>query len=240
MTTVWTIQPKKYSLQENHVRSILYEQQMKRITNHDMVHSMILQWYESAQLPSHACPIALETSERLYNQTGFRLTDAKDPYLADFDRYEPLYQKFYPATNYIRTEKEINFTPLPDLAHDYFGHMPHMFHPQLAWLQREFANLYINGNQNQRMSLYNLARYIIEYGLIKEHGKTKIFWAGILSSATDFDRFYNNQIKLVPANLDTMIHTPRSPHKPHEKIFVFEDFDHILSIIKQCKKKLGY
>jgi phenylalanine-4-hydroxylase len=77
---------------------------------------------------------------------------------------------------------ELEFTPLPDLAHDYFGHMPQIFHPQLNHLQRRIADLYFRSDDAHKKLLYNLARYIIEYSVVREDGIPKIFGAGLLSS----------------------------------------------------------
>jgi phenylalanine-4-hydroxylase len=138
---------------------------------------MLIDGYHAAQLPADRCPDALEVSVNLLAKTGRQLTDAKNPYLSDKDWYAPLHHKYFPATNYIRTLEDIEFTPLPDLAHDYFGHMPLMFHPEIAKLQRRFADMYHRANDNQKQDIYSLARYVIEYSVVKEQGKEKIFGA---------------------------------------------------------------
>jgi phenylalanine-4-hydroxylase len=129
---------------------------------------MLQEGYILAALPGDHCPDALEVSERLFALHGWRLTDAKNPYLSDEDRYSPLSVKHFPATNYIRGMDELAFTPLPDLAHDYFGHMPQIFHPKLSHLQRRIADMYMRSNTEQKKLLYSFAWYIIEYSVVKE------------------------------------------------------------------------
>lgn len=231
---------KTFAPEENHVRSLLYARQDERIHHSNAVHSMLVDGYNAAQLPADRCPDALEISANLLATTGRKLTDAKNPYLSDEDRYSPLHDKHFPATNYIRKLEELEFTPLPDLAHDYFGHMPLMFHPEIADLQRRFANMYKHANEEQQQDIYSLARYVIEYSVVKEQGKEKIFGAWLLSSPGDFQRFIDGQFKFVPADLETILTTDRSPDKPHTHLFVYESFDAMKQMVDEYEKRLEY
>jgi phenylalanine-4-hydroxylase len=136
---------------------------------------MLQEGYIHAALPSDRCPDALEVSGRLHALNGWRLTDATNPYLSDEDRYAPLHGKHFPATNYIRSMEDLAFTPLPDLAHDYFGHMPQIFHPQLSCLQWRIADMFMRARDDKKKELYSLAWYVIEYSVVKEDGIPKIF-----------------------------------------------------------------
>lgn len=230
----------QYSSEDNHTRSILFDRQMNKITNSGIVHSIIIEWYEAAQLPSDHCPDAVQISQHLHRTTGRRLTNAKNPYLADPDWYAPLHDKYFPATNYIRTLKDIEFTPLPDLAHDYFGHMPLMFHPRSSELQRILADMYQHATEWEKQDLYNLARYVIEYSVVIESWIPKIYGAWLLSSAADFDSFVNNRFVLTPADITTICATHRSPHEPHTQLFVFDSFEHMRDMVLWYRQQMEF
>lgn len=231
---------KKFFPDENHVWSLLYDRQNKRINDGDAVHSMVVDGYYKANLPSNHCPDAIEISNKLFRKTWRKITNATSAYLSDEDRYTTLYDKHFPATNYIRSLKEIDFTPLPDLAHDYFGHMPLMFKPEIAMLQRKFADIYKHANKEQKQEIYSLARYVIEYSIIKEEWKEKIFGAWLLSSPGDFQRFIKNEFIFLPAHLETILKTDRSPEKPHTHLFVYESFDEMKNMVEEYEKRIEY
>lgn len=229
---------KSFSPIEHQVWRLLYTQQMERINATSAVHSMLLQGYELANLPSDHCPDALEISDSLFQATGWRLTNAKNPYLSDPDWYAPLSERFFPATNYIRRMEDLDFTPLPDLAHDYFGHMPLMFHLDLAYLQRRIADMFFRANDSKKKDLYSLAWYVIEYSVVKEKWIPKIFWAGLLSSPGDFQRFLNGEFVLQEADLAIICKTDRSPNRTHQKLFVYESFEHMIKIVDEFERSL--
>lgn len=229
---------KNFTELENQVWALLYEKQLHRMQSWDFVHSLLLQWFETANLVADRCPDALEVSEHLYATTGRRLTDAKDPYLSDPDRYAPLHDKHFPATNYIRGLDEIEFTPLPDLAHDYFGHMPQIFNPISAHLQWKIADMFQRADENQKKDLYSLAWYVIEYSVVKENGIPKIYWAWLLSSPWDFQKFVDNWFNLIPADLEIIIQTDRSPEKSHTNLFIFENIDHMMDMVNNYEQRI--
>jgi len=231
---------KQYTAQENHVRSLLFQQQMNKVQQSWVVHSILVQWYAQAQLPADHCPDSIEISDRLYKTTWRKLTNAANPYLSDPDRYAPLHDRHFPVTDYIRTIQDLEFTPLPDLAHDYFGHMPLMFHPRASELQWILADMYQHASKQEQQDLYNLARYVIEYSVIQEHGIPKIFWAWLLSSPWDFNRFTSHQFDLISADLNTICNTDRSPHKPHTTLFIFENFEHMWNMVTIYKQSMLY
>jgi phenylalanine-4-hydroxylase len=213
---------------------------MNKIKNSWVVHSMIIDGYHAAQLPADHCPDAWEISDRLFATTWRRLTNASNPYLSDPDWYAPLYDKHFPATNYIRTMEDLEFTPLPDLAHDYFGHMPLMFHPRSSQLQWILADMYQHATDIETQDLYNLARYVIEYSVIKEDWIPKIYGAWLLSSPGDFESFVNHRFMLVPADLQTICTTDRSPHHPHTTLFVFESFQQMRDIVMWYREQMSF
>lgn len=62
-----------------------------------------------------------KTVERALQKTvGRTLVDAEGTYLGAEERFTHLRKKKFPVTDYIRPMKDVAFTPLPDLFHEYF------------------------------------------------------------------------------------------------------------------------
>jgi len=156
---------------------------------------------------------------------------AGNEYLSGEQWFKHLKEKEFPCTNYIRGFDEIDFTPLPDLFHEYFGHMPLMANQWMADLEAYTANLFL-ANPDKQDDIFTLSRYSVEYGCIREDGEIKALWAGILSSPWDLQRFCSGEIELIPATVEAILKLKPSPHKPHDRLFVFESVEHMWDILK--------
>jgi phenylalanine-4-hydroxylase len=89
----------------------------------------------------------------------------------------------FPVTVWVREPEEFDYIAEPDIFHDFFGHVPMLFDPQIAdYLQAYGAG----GVKAQRLgALKYLARlywYTIEFGLIAEPEGLRAYGAGVLSS----------------------------------------------------------
>jgi len=94
-----------------------------------------------------------------------------------------LAQRQFPVTVWIREPEEFDYIVEPDLFHDFFGHVPMLFDPQIADYLQAYG---LGGLKAKRLGgLKYLARlywYTIEFGLIAEDGGVRAYGAGILSS----------------------------------------------------------
>ena len=185
-------------------------------------------------------PSAKETSKKLYNHVGWKLVDAENAYLPGDLWFGHLMKKEFPVTNYIRPMKEINFTPFPDLFHEYFGHMPAMFLQEVADLEYKFAELFFAVPEHQREQVFTLSWYTIEYALFLENNNIKAFGAGIMSSPGDLERVSRPEkdwdFVVEEGTLENILPILPSPHAPHKKLFVFHGLQHFHQLIDEYMK----
>lgn len=209
---------------ENHlVREKMFKTQTRHIYESNRVSAHIHKGIELAELRADQIPNVLELSNRMFKTTWWRFIDAENAYLSHDDRFDHLLKKEFPVTNYIRPLKDIQYTPLPDLFHEYFWHMPQMFQQKFADLEYLTAKLHTQAKtQEQKLAIFNTSRRTIEYGVLREKNTTKAAWAWIISSPWDLQRFSQNKFILEEATLEKLIHTTPSPHKRHTKLFVCE------------------
>lgn len=228
-----------YFTPENHkVRELMYQRQMDKIISSNKISKHLIQGLEIANLSTDSIPDVGELSLRLTETTGWSLCDAEDPYLSHDRWFEHLAQKRFPVTNYIRPLADIDYTPLPDLFHEYFGHMPQMFQQFFADIEQRTAKLHQQANtEEQKLHIFNISRWTIEYGVLLEDWEPKVVWTWILSSPGDLDHFCNDWFVLEDATLDVLIQTKPSPHKQHEKIFVFESLEQRSELLDQYQEK---
>ena len=97
-----------------------------------------------------------------------------------------LAQRRFPTTVWIREPEEFDYIVEPDVFHDFFGHVPMIFDPQIADYLQAYGE---GGLKAARLGgLKYLARlywYTIEFGLVREGGEPRAYGAGILSSPAE-------------------------------------------------------
>jgi phenylalanine-4-hydroxylase len=170
-------------------------------------------------------------SERLQAMTGWALIDAQNAYLGATEWFEHLAERRFPVTNYIRRPHEIDFTPLPDLFHEYFGHLAFFTDPAFADTAQMFGTLYLSSSdERQRLGIARLWWFTTEFGLIREEGKLKVYGAGLLSSPGELAHAmtsprYNFDIRQVAE-------TPSAVYSYHPAYFVLDDPDHVRRIVQ--------
>ncbi len=83
--------------------------------------------YDPQRLPD---PVAI--SRRIRDLTGWQLTSAENEYLGATEWFIHIQANRFPVTNYIREPESLEFTPLPDLFHEFFGHLAFFTDPRFA------------------------------------------------------------------------------------------------------------
>jgi phenylalanine-4-hydroxylase len=121
-------------------------------------------------------------SERLETATNMHLVPAEGalPYRTF---YEYIAARGFPVTQFLRHGSHPEFTPEPDMVHDCLGHVPPLLDPDYAELLVLIGRAAAaTPHGDQVLALKRFSWFSIEFGLIEEHGETKVFGAGILSS----------------------------------------------------------
>jgi phenylalanine-4-hydroxylase len=134
------------------------------------------------ELSPSGIPDMERLSDRLETITGWRVVPVSD-LVPDEIFFDHLANKRFPAGAFIRPESEFDYLEEPDVFHDVFGHVPLLADPLFS----DFMQAYGQGGQRAlgRGQLTNLARlywYTVEFGLVREAGKLRLFGAGIMSS----------------------------------------------------------
>lgn len=131
---------------------------------------------------------------------------------------EQLGHKRFLATQYMRHASQPLYTPEPDVVHEYIGHVPMLSHPELAELNHAFGLASARANAEEIAALIRVYWYTIEFGILEEDGRTKVYGAGILSSFGEIQRY--EQAELRPFDLEVMAHTPFDPTTYQAQLFV--------------------
>ena len=154
---------------------------------------------QSAQVPAYACDEFIDVLATLDFGAGIPRFDAVNKKLMEATRwtlvavpgllpddvfFEHLANRRFPTSVWIRRPDEFDYIVEPDIFHDFFGHVPLLFHPVFA----DYLEAYGKGGVKAKglNALDYLARlywYTVEFGLIQTPKGLRTYGAGILSSA---------------------------------------------------------
>jgi phenylalanine-4-hydroxylase len=160
-------------------------------------------------------------SERLRRETNMHLVPAEGalPYRTF---YEYIGKRGFPVTQFIRHGSHPEFTPEPDMIHDCLGHVPPIMNQDYAELLTLVGKA-VSATQKgeQVLSLKRFSWFSIEFGLMEEHGETKVFGAGILSSTGEIPySLFSPEVTRRPFETDVVINTDYDPSRMQDNLFI--------------------
>ncbi|MBI2941322.1 MAG: amino acid hydroxylase [Chloroflexi bacterium] len=208
---------------------------------HDLVASVACQEFfpgiRRIELDYTRVPDLATMSQQMQRLVDWTLTSAENEYLADDVWFEHLRARRFPVTNYIRRPHELDFTPIPDLFHEYFGHLAFVSDPRFAAQAEAFGHLYHRVPPENRLEVANLWWFSWEFGFIRQSGQLRVFGAGLLSSPGELRYALSDRPPKIPFALSQLMSMRRSPHEYHDAYFVYESFDQIDDTLEALRQK---
>ncbi len=220
-----------YTEEDHAVWATLCARQMPRLERYAC--RLFQEGFVRLQLDLCRLPDPAPVSARLYHLTGWTLCDAQNEYLNPTEWFAHIAERRFPVTNYIRRMDELDFTPLPDLFHEYIGHLAFFTDQRFADIAHAFGPLYFAADERQRLEIARLWWYSIEFGLIREDGELRAFGAGLLSSSGELDHAFALDTPRVPFDIRRVANTPGAAYSMHDTYFILEDLEHVAAIIRE-------
>lgn len=166
-------------------------------------------------------------SEKLRKFTGWEIV-AVPGLIPAQPFFDHLANRRFPVTNWLRTQKELDYIVEPDMFHDFFGHVPILTQPVFADFMQMYGKkadsvIALGGDE----MITRLYWYTVEYGLIREPGQSlKAFGAGLMSSFTELQfAVEGGEAHHVPFDLETVMRTGYEIDKFQRAYFVLPSFD---------------
>jgi len=186
------------------------------------------------QLSRPGVPNFDELNEKLHARTGWTVV-AVPGLVPDDVFFRHLSERRFPAGNFIRQAKQLDYLEEPDVFHDVFGHVPLLAQPAVADFMQALGHLGLQAlDQGQLHRLARLYWYTVEFGLARENGKLKIYGAGILSS------FGESHYSLESAkphrlgfDLKRVLRTRYRTDAFQQSYFVIDRFEDVLALVQR-------
>lgn len=130
------------------------------------------------------------------------------------------------CTQYIRHTSVPEYTPEPDIVHEYLGHAAMLAYPDFARMARCFGVAAAGADDDAIRRLGNLYWWTIEFGAVTEQGATKAYGAGLLSSFGEMERL--DEVELRPFDVEAMCETSFDPTTYQPFLFCAQDMEQVI------------
>jgi phenylalanine-4-hydroxylase len=129
------------------------------------------------------------------------------------------------STQYMRHHSAPLYTPEPDLVHELVGHAATFAQEGFTRVNRAFGEAIVRSADQATVDrIGRVYWYTLEFGVLEEAGRLKVYGAGLLSSAGELGRFEREE-PLQAWDLDRIAGTPFDPTRYQERLFVAPGFD---------------
>lgn len=175
-----TQQYEKYTDEDHEVWGIIFKKRMEQLA--EFGSNIFLDGARVINLRGDRVPPLTDVNRRLSECTGWS-SHGVPGYLPAKSFFAFLAQRQFPTTVTVRPKSQMDYLPEPDIIHDVFGHVPLHADPVFAEFLQTYgkAALYTN-NPEHTERLARLFWFTVEFGLIHEDDKLKLYGSGLISS----------------------------------------------------------
>jgi phenylalanine-4-hydroxylase len=226
-----------YTEDEHALWSFLFEKQLANLS--DIAYSPWLAAMETIGLTRNAIPQFSAIAEITVPLTGW-IPVPISGYLDPRDYFCYLAKRQFPTVAGLRPRERWEFQIDPDLFHDAFGHLPMHIRPELADFLQLFGEVAARAKNSQQLTeLERLYWFTVEYGLIKENGRTKVCGSGHLSGFKEAQYSLSDAVLKNPFKLEEVIAQNYNPHILQEKLFILDSYEQLFDSMRELGEKYG-
>ena len=143
------------------------------------------------------------------------------------------------CTQYLRHHSRPDYTPEPDIVHEIIGHIPNFTNPDFADFSQSVGKGAVVADKEQLEQLGRLYWFTVEFGLIQEGGEVKAFGAGLLSSYSELEHAFSDEVERRPFDLDEVINTPYGYSDMQPLLFVIPSYTYLKEVTRKFIRRFG-
>ena len=224
-----------YTDEDHEVWQILYSRRMRELER--TASSVFLDGADIIGLSASKIPNLTDVNRRLGARTGWSAVPVAG-FLPAREFFASLSRRRFPTTVTIRPKEGIDYVPEPDIFHDVFGHVPLHSNPVFAEFLQTFGAVADAESRDSKATeaMARLFWFTVEFGLIRENGKVKIYGSGLISSASDGANALGPSCDRRDFSLDAVLAQPFRIDELQNTLFVLDSFDQLFDAVTRVKR----
>ena len=226
-----------YTPEQHAIWSELVSRRLPQLEQHACAE--YLDGFKQIGLQVDRLPDLTAVSARLQPRTGWQSSPVSGFLPADAF-FEMLAARKFPTTTWIRGRDSMEYTPEPDIFHDVFGHVPMHAHPVFADFLEHYGKVCAGlTSQEDLERMGRLFWFTVEFGVIREQGKIKVYGSGLISSHGECTQVVEGKVEVRDFELDRVLDTVVDVSKMQPVLYAIESFEQIYEATKEAEGRLG-
>ncbi len=216
----------KYTPDDHLVWGELFGKRMEQLTGFGS--RVFLDGSRAINLVPDRVPVLKDVNARLRALTGWS-SHGVPGYLPAKSFFAFLAQRQFPTTVTVRPRSMMDYLPEPDIIHDVFGHVPLHADPVFADFLQTSGKAALHTNDPYHTErLARLFWFTVEFGLIREDGKVKLYGSGLISSEGEgHNALENKEVDRRPFEMGLVCDTSFEIDHYQPILYVLESFEQL-------------
>jgi phenylalanine-4-hydroxylase len=226
-----------YSAENQATWTTLFDQQMEYLA--ETASDVYLNGARAINLRRDRIPPVKDINARLQPLTGWQSRPVPG-YIPAMGFFACLSRREFPTTIVIRPADSIDYLPEPDIFHDIFGHVPLHADPVFSDFLQTYGQAALNTDDDAHTErLARLFWFTVEFGLIEEAGRLKLYGSGLISSPGEARHALTSaEVERRPFDLETVCETTFEIDHYQPILYVLESFAQLRDAMETYANRL--
>jgi len=221
-----TQQYDRYTDENHEVWATLVKRRLE--TLEEQASDVFLNGMRLLNLDEQCVPRLEDVNAKLAPRTGWQSRPVPG-YLPAKAFFACLAHREFPTTITVRPKELMDYLPEPDIFHDVFGHVPLHADPVFAEFLQTYGQAALHcENEHHIERLGRLFWFTVEFGLIREGGRVKLYGSGLISSIGESTfALESPDVDRRPFDLDRVCETHFEIDHYQPILYVLESFEQL-------------
>ena len=226
-----------YSAEDHEVWQTIFEKRMDQL-QHDGLR-VYLRGAEAIALSPTEVPRIADVNSHLMPMSGWS-SHPVPGYIPARCFFAFLAQRQFPTTIAVRPKAKMEYLPEPDIIHDIFGHVPLHTDPNFAEFLQTYGRAALTTDDPIHTErLARLFWFTVEFGLIYEDARLKLYGSGLISSEGEGHyALQSPNVERRPFDLERVCDTAFEIHHYQPILYVLDSFEQLADAMNRYATKL--